>query len=108
MLGLAWNEIDFADQVIRVRYQMSRTGKRVPVKTDAGRREVILMDELAQALRKRRLATRFSQHDDLVLGNGLGNTLGYTRLLRTFSDAADAAELRGVTRTPAATRSRAS
>jgi integrase len=46
---------------------------------------------------RRRLAARFSQHDDLVLGNGLGNTLGYTRLLRAFSDAADAAELRGVT-----------
>ncbi len=55
------------------------------------------MDELAQDLRKRRLAARFSQHDDLVLGNGVGNTLGYTRLLRAFSDAADAAELRGVT-----------
>ena len=27
----------------------------------------------------------------------VGNTLGYTRLLRAFSDAADAAELRGVT-----------
>ena len=97
VLGLAWNEIDFADQVIRVRHQMSRTGERVPVKTDAGRRDVILMDELAQVLRKRRLAARFSQHEDLVLGNGLGNTLGYTRLLRAFSEAADAAELRGVT-----------
>jgi integrase len=96
-LGLAWNEIDFADQVIRVRNQMSRKGERVPVKTDAGRRDVILMDELARDLRERRLAARFSRHDDLVLGNGLGNTLGYTRLLRAFSDAADAAELRGVT-----------
>jgi integrase len=96
-LGLDWSEIDFTDQVIRVRYQMSRKGERVPVKTDAGRRDVILMDELAQDLRKRRLAVRFSQHDDLVLGNGVGNTLGYTRLLRAFSDAADAAQLRGVT-----------
>lgn len=96
-LGLAWSDIDFADQAIRVRHQMSRTGERVPVKTDAGRRDVILMDELGQDLRKRRLAARFSQHDDLVIGNGLGNTLGYTRLRRAFSDAADAAELRGVT-----------
>ncbi|HET9105362.1 MAG TPA: tyrosine-type recombinase/integrase [Solirubrobacteraceae bacterium] len=97
VLGLTWSEIDFADQVIRVRHQMSRTGERVPVKTDAGRRDVILMDELAQVLRKRRLAARFSQPEDLVLGNGVGNTLGYTRLLRAFSEAADAAELRGVT-----------
>jgi integrase len=96
-LGLVWGEIDFADQVIRVRYQMSRNGQRVPVKTDAGRRDVILMDELAQELRKRRLAARFSQDEDLVLGNGVGRTLGYTRLLRAFSEAADAADLRGVT-----------
>jgi integrase len=96
-LGLAWSEIDFADQTIRVRYQMSRKGHRVPVKSDAGRRDIVLMEELAQVLRRRRLAARFSQHDDLVLGNGRGNTLGYTRLLRAFSDAADAAELPGVT-----------
>ena len=96
-LGLVWSEIDFADQTIRVRYQMSRKGHRVPVKSDAGRRDIVLMEELAQVLRKRRLAARFSQHDDLVVGNGRGNTLGYTRLLRAFSDAADAAELPGVT-----------
>src|ERR1700733_5640110 len=74
-LGLVWNEIDFADQTIRVRYQMSRKGQRVPVKSDAGRRDIVLMEELAQVLRRRRLAARFSQHDDLVLGNGRGNTL---------------------------------
>jgi integrase len=96
-LGLVWSEIDFTQQVIRVRYQMSRKGKRTPVKTDAGQRDVILMDELAQRLRKRRLASRFSQDDDLVLGNGIGKTLGYTRLLRAFSNATEAAGLCGAT-----------
>jgi hypothetical protein len=62
-----------------------------------GRRDVILIEELALRLRKRRLAARFSQDDDLVLGNGVGKTLGYTRLLRAFSDASESAGLRGVT-----------
>jgi integrase len=70
---------------------------RSALKTDAGRRDVILMEELAQRLRRRRLAARFSQDNDLVLGNGLGKTLGYTRLLRAFSEASESAELRGVT-----------
>jgi len=96
-LGLAWSDIDFAQQLIRVRYQMSRKGKRTPVKTDAGRRDIILMDELAQRLRRRRLAARFSQDEALVLGNGVGRTLGYTRLLRAFTDATEAAGLDAVT-----------
>lgn len=96
-LGLAWSDIDFAQQTIRVRHQMSRRGQRTPLKSDAGRRDVILMEELAQRLRKRRLASHFSQDQDLVLGNGVGKTLGYTRLLRAFTDAAEDAELRGVT-----------
>ncbi len=57
----------------------------------------MLMEELAQRLRKRRLASHFSQDHDLVLVNGIGKTLGYARLLRAFSDATEAAELRGVT-----------
>jgi integrase len=96
-LGLVWGEIDFAAQGLRVRYQMSRKGERIPLKTDAGRRDVILMEELAQRLRRRRLAARFSQDGDLVLGNGVGKTLGYTRLLRAFSEASESAGLRGVT-----------
>ena len=96
-LGLVWGEIDFAGQGLRVRYQMSRKGERIPLKTDAGRRDVILMEELAQRLRRRRLAARFSQDSDLVLGNGVGKTLGYTRLLRAFSEASESAGLPGVT-----------
>lgn len=53
--------------------------------------------QLAQHLRKRRLAARFSQDNDLVLGNGAIRTLGYTRLPTSFTDATDAAGLRSVT-----------
>jgi integrase len=96
-LGLTWGDIDFVEQVIRVRHQMSRQGKLVPVKSAASRRDVILMDELAQTLRKRRVAARFSHDEDLVLGNGVGRTLSYRSMLRVFSRAADAAGLSDVT-----------
>lgn len=97
VLGLTWGDIDFTQQVIRIRFQMSRKGGRTLVKTEAGRRDVIMMDELARMLRERKIAARFSGDDDLVIGNGVGRTLGYTRLRRAFGAAAQAASIRGVT-----------
>jgi integrase len=97
LLGLTWEDIDFDQRVIRVRMQMSRQGKRVPLKSEAARRDVILMDELAHRLRKHRLAARFSAPGDLIIGNGVGRTLGYTRLRKSFADAVDRAGLVAVT-----------
>jgi integrase len=97
LLGLTWEDIDFDQREIRVRAQMSRKGKRVPLKSSAGRREVVLMDELAHRLRKHRIAARFSASADLIIGNGVGRTLGYTRLRKSFASAVDQAGLVGVT-----------
>jgi integrase len=97
LLGLTWQDIDFKQHVIRVRYQMSRKGKRTLLKTDAGRREVILMGELARRLRKKRVAARFSADQDLIVGNGVGKTLGYTKLLKAFTKSATDARIEGAT-----------
>jgi diguanylate cyclase (GGDEF)-like protein len=97
LLGLTWHDIDFNQHVIRVRYQMSRKGKRTPLKTDAGRRDVIMMNELARLLRKKRLSARFSADDDLIVGNGVGRTLGHTKLLKAFTKSASDAGIEGVT-----------
>jgi integrase len=97
LLGLTWQDIDFKQHVIRVRYQMSRKGKRTPLKTDAGRREVIMMNELARRLRKKRVAARFSADQDLIVSNGVGNTLGYTKLLKAFTRSATDAGIEGAT-----------
>ena len=70
LLGLIWQDIDFEQQLIHVTHQMSRQGKRVPLKTEAGIRDVILMDELARLLRRRKLAARFSSSEHLVIANG--------------------------------------
>jgi integrase len=55
------------------------------------------MDQLARDLRKRRLAAPFSRDEDLVLGNGVGHTLGYTRFRTAFASAAERAGLSRVT-----------
>jgi integrase len=43
LLGLKWEDVDLKEKVLRVRFQMDRKGRRQPLKTDAGRRDVILM-----------------------------------------------------------------
>jgi site-specific recombinase XerD len=55
------------------------------------------MDEIAHSLRKRRLAGRFSADHDLLIVNGVGRTLGYTRLRKAFAAARDRANLNDVT-----------
>jgi integrase len=72
---------------------MSRNGHRSPLKTDSARREVILMDDLARLLKERKLAAVFSRDHDLVIANGVGRTLGYTRLRKAFAHAASDANV---------------
>jgi integrase len=97
LLGLTWADVDFKAQVIRIRYQMSRQGRRSRLKTESGQRDVILMDELARLLKARKLAAKFSRDEDLVIGNGVGRTLGYWRLRKTFAHAAADASVAGAT-----------
>jgi integrase len=97
LLGLTWGEVDFDNGVIELRFQMSRNGNRVQLKTHAGRRDVILMKELAQLLKLQKLATPFSRDDHLVISNGVGRTLGYSRLRKAFAAAAREARIDGAT-----------
>lgn len=97
LLGLVWEAIDFSAQVIHVRNQMSRQGDLSPLKSESGRRDVVMMDALARVLRQRRLAARFSAHDDFVIGNGVGRTLGYSRLRKAFAGTAARAKVDEVT-----------
>jgi integrase len=97
LLGLTWRDVDFSQQVIRIRAQMNRNGVRAPLKTQSARRDVILMDELARLLKARKLAAAFSRDDDPIVTNGVGRTLGYKRLRMAFADAATDARVLGAT-----------
>ena len=98
LLGLTWADVDFRGGALRVRSQMGRDGKRRPLKTAAARREVILMPQLARALRRLRLASPFSADGDLVFCTATGRTTGHRNLTaRGLEKAAKRAELHGVT-----------
>ncbi len=95
VLGLRWEDIDLADQVLRVRGQMDRNGQRSEPKTAAARRNVILMPQLATQLRAHRLASPFH---DLVFCTATGRTIGHRNLSgRGVGKACEQAELAGVT-----------
>ncbi len=64
-LGLVWDDVDLATGHLRVRHQLDRKGRRVKLKTSAGRRDVVLMDALASILRRHRLASR--HHESSVM-----------------------------------------
>jgi len=100
-LGLIWDEIDALEDLVRVRFQMSRDGRRSRIKTDRrsrrGRRDVATMKALMKLLAEWRLATRWSAGSDLVLTNNVGNTMGYWDLLDDVTDLFEAAGIDGAT-----------
>lgn len=98
VLGLTWGDIDFAGSEIRARYQLSRQGERVKLKTKAARRDIVLMDGLAKLLRRHRLAERFSADDDFVFQCSTPHRpMTYKGALSAFRGACDDAGLADVT-----------
>jgi integrase len=65
-LGLRWSDIDFGGGFIQVRRQLGRDRRLVDVKSDAGRRDVVLMPQLARVLRDHRMASLYKAEADLV------------------------------------------
>lgn len=63
-LGLRWSDID--DGFIRVRRQLGRDRQTAEIKTAAGRRDVVLMPQLASVLREHRIGQRHCAESDFV------------------------------------------
>jgi integrase len=76
-LGLTWADVDFDADLIRVHRQLSRRREHRPLKTEAGRREVILAPAVAKLLRQRWLASRYKAPTNFVFCNTLGRGLDY-------------------------------
>jgi integrase len=67
--------------------------EHAPLKTQAGRREVILAPALANSLRERWLASRYKAPRDFVFCNTLGRGLDYRDVGEGFRQAVKRAEL---------------
>jgi integrase len=94
-LGLTWADVDFDARLIRVHRQLSRQRLHAPLKTEAGRREVILAPDVAKLLRERWLATHYKAADHLVFCNTIGRGLDYRNVGEGFRQAVKRAGLGG-------------
>ncbi len=98
VLALVWGDIDFADGVIHARFQLSRQGERVPLKTKAAKRDIVLMAALGKLLRRRRLAEQCSTDTDFIFQSSTPHRpMTYKALLGLFHDARNDASLSDVT-----------
>jgi len=75
LLGLQWGDIDLEGAVLLVQRQYSRTGETAPPKTPKAVRHMPLAPDLVAFLRRRRLASRFSQDGDVVFVSRTGGPL---------------------------------
>ena len=92
-----WADVDFDHAVIRVRLQRSRDGKRARIKTPAAVRDVVLMGELAQLLRKAKMASHFKRPQDPVFATGNRTSLSQRNATRAFEKSIDRAKLSDMT-----------
>jgi integrase len=97
VLGLTWDDVDFATGHLRVRHQLNRKGQRVRLKTAAAQRDVVMMDALAALLRRHRLASPFSQPSDPVFSTSSGRPASARNAERTMSRLRREVDLQKVT-----------
>ena len=101
-LGLTWADLDFEAGVLRVRHQLSRGAnpRRVPLKTPAARRDVLLHPGLRDLLRKHK-AVAFqrgqAKPEDLVFCTSSGKPYGQRNATRALAGAAERAGIEGLT-----------
>jgi integrase len=104
LLGLRWQDVDFEAGLIHVRHQLSRASKTkparlLPLKTDAGSRDIVLLPQLAELLRGHHVA-------EVVKGSGQPHHFVFTTEIGTpfygrnvsargLDKAADRAKLNG-------------
>jgi integrase len=77
VLGLSWQDVDFAAGVIHVRHQLARGRRGVPPhriapKTRASAREIPLLPQLATVLREHKRTSGVTAASDYVFATSLG------------------------------------
>ena len=97
LLGLIWDDIDFAAGLIRVRAQLSRAhrgepARRVAPKTPASVREVPLVSQLSHLLAAHKQASPFAMSTDWVFATSRGTPQGQRNVVqRVLKRAAEGA-----------------
>jgi integrase len=87
-LGVRWCDVDTAAGVLRIRYQLSRSGELVEPKTNAARRELPMPPSLARMLAEHRLASPYSSETDFVFASSAGTPLAVRNIARRGLDVA--------------------
>jgi integrase len=90
-LGLCWADVDYEQQLVRVHRQLGRQRLHAPLKTPAGRREVVLAPAIAKLLREQWLAGRHKRPEHLVFCTRDGRGLDYRDAGEAFRAAVKAA-----------------
>jgi integrase len=80
LVGLRWQDVDFDTGLIRVRQQLSRATKEkparlLPLKTDAGSRDIVLLPELGRLLKEHKAAAfqrGYARPEDYVFATVIG------------------------------------
>ena len=99
LLGLRWGDIDFDENRLHVRNQLSRATRErpamlVPLKTDAAERSIDLAPDLAKELRRHLLAAKpeHSTPESFVFSTEIGTPMYYRNVnTRALDKAADKA-----------------
>ena len=94
-LGLSWQDIDFENNVIRIRQSLKLVNNKVVIgelKTRASRRDLPMLPLVKQALLEHRDRQK-KYGDDLVFHSGKGNPVNARSLLTTFKYLAQKASL---------------
>jgi integrase len=104
VLGLSWDNVDFAAGVIHVRHQLARGRRGVPPhrvtpKTRASVREIPLLPQLATVLQQHKRGSHFTAGSDYVFATGRGTPfLHHNVSKRVLRRAASGAGLDGPSR----------
>ena len=80
LLGLRWADVEFDQGVIHVMRSLDRDGEAAPLKTEAAKRDVVMMPSLAKLLAAHKLASRHSAPNDPVFASATGRVLNWRNL----------------------------
>jgi len=93
-LGLRWQDIDLDNATIRLRWQLAKDDRTyVPVKTDAGVRDLPILPQLRRRLVEHRLASPWTRPGDRVFAATGGKPKAYRNARRALEKVSDALEI---------------